>query len=102
MMVTPVRLPLGRARLGDEAQLDRVAAYTKDDRNGRGGTFGCYRRGVSDRNNHLNVAAHEVGGQSGQPIIVAQRPAVFDRQIFTLDVASFGQSLVECRYNRPV
>ena len=39
--------------------------------------------------------ADEIGGQGGQPIIVALCPAVFDRHVLSLDVAGFAQPLVE-------
>ena len=56
---------------------------------------GCRR--VDD---HVDLAADEIGGQCGQPIIVALRPAVFDRHVLSLDVAGFAQSLVERGDNR--
>jgi hypothetical protein len=37
----------------------------------------------------------ESGRQCGQPIQAALRPAVFDRQILSVDVAGFAQSLAE-------
>src|SRR5258708_29016398 len=42
--LTPVALPPGRLRLGDETHCDRVAADSEDDRNGRGRGFGRERR----------------------------------------------------------
>ena len=39
--------------------------------------------------------ADEIGGQGGQPIIVALCPAVFDRHVLSLDVAGFAQPLVD-------
>ena len=44
--VTPVMFPPGRARLRDEAELDRIAADFKNDRNGRGGRFAATAAGV--------------------------------------------------------
>ena len=44
---------------------------------------------------HIDLAADEVGGQCGQPIIAALRPAVFDRHVLSLDIAGFAQSLAE-------
>src|SRR5439155_24021584 len=40
-------------------------------------------------------AADDVGCQRGQTIIVALRPAVFDRYVLTLDVAGFAESFAE-------
>src|SRR5271169_5992562 len=42
----------------------------------------------------------EIGGQGGQSIVLAFRPAVFDRQILSLDVAGLAQSLAECGHIR--
>jgi hypothetical protein len=47
---------------------------------------------------HVDLAADEIGGQCRQSIGASLRPAVFDRQILSLDVASFAQSLVERGY----
>src|SRR4051812_10670928 len=47
------------------------------------------------RHDQIDLAADEIGGQCGQPIVMALRPAVFDRQILSLDVAGFAQSLAE-------
>ena len=90
---TPVRLPPGRARLATRPAATRsptaktigiveVALFAAS-------AAGCRRR------DHVDVAADEVGGQCGQPIVVAIRPAVLDRQILSLDIAGFVQSLVE-------
>jgi hypothetical protein len=79
----------------DEAQPDRVAAR-KDDRNRRCHGFRrLCRRSAGERRDHLDLAADEVGGQCRQPIGVALRPAVFDRDVLTFDVAGFVQSLAE-------
>src|ERR1051325_4514167 len=51
----------------------------------------AYPRG----DNHIDGAADEIGGQSGVTIIPALRPAVFERDILSLDVAGFAQSLTE-------
>jgi hypothetical protein len=50
------------------------------------------------RYDQVDLAADEVGGQCGQPIILALGPAVFDRQILPFDIAGFAQSLVERGY----
>ena len=37
-------------------------------------------------------SANEIGGQRGQPIVLALRPAVFDRDILVFNVADFVQA----------
>ena len=51
--------------------------------------------GISYCSDQIDLAADEVGGQCRQPIIVALRPAIFDSQVLSLDVAGFAQSLTE-------
>jgi hypothetical protein len=51
-------------------------------------------RGAALGHDHI-LAADEIGGQCRQSIITALPKAVFDRQILSLDEASFTQSLVE-------
>src|SRR5262249_41556425 len=57
-------------------------------------------RRSAGREDHVNLAPDELGGQCRQPIIVALRPAIFDRQILSLDIVGFTQSLAECCQNR--
>ncbi len=99
MMLTPVRLPPGRARLATRpARPGR--RRRKDDRDRRGRVFcrQCRRSAAAGRD-HVDLAADEIGGQCGQPIIVALRPAVFDRHVLSLDIAGFAQSLAERGHN---
>src|SRR5262249_52937477 len=49
----------------------------------------------------IDLAANQLGSQRRQPLIVVFRPAVFDRQVVTLDVAGFAQSLTERGSKRP-
>ena len=44
---------------------------------------------------HIDLAVDKVGGQCGQPIVMALGPAVFDRQILPFDIAGFAQSPAE-------
>jgi hypothetical protein len=44
---------------------------------------------------NVDLEANEVGGQCGQPMILAIRPAGFDHHALTIDVAGFSQSLIE-------
>ena len=65
---------------GDEAGGDRVVAAQEDDRDHRGCAFRP-GRGRAARHDHVDLAADEFGGQSGQSIVVTLRPTVFDRHI---------------------
>src|SRR6516162_8357723 len=47
------------------------------------------------RKNQVHLAADEIGGQCGQPIVMVLGPAVFDREILTFDIAGFVQSLAK-------
>jgi hypothetical protein len=58
----PVRFPPGRARLADEALLDRVIAAEKDDRGRRGRAFRGSYRGQTARGDHLDLTSDELGG----------------------------------------
>src|SRR5439155_10826384 len=73
----------------------------KDDRDRRGRSFRRYcRRGAAARRDYVNLAADEISGQCGQPIVVALCPAVFDRHILSLGVAGFTQPLAERSHRR--
>src|SRR5437667_4689290 len=75
-LLTPVRLPPGRARLATRP--NPTVAARKDDRDRRGCAFRRYcRRSAADRRDHIDLAVDEIGGQCRQPIRVPLRPAVF-------------------------
>ncbi len=63
MMLTPVRLPPGRARLATRPAATG-SPLDEDDRDRRGRAFRrqCRRR-AADRHDHVDLAADEVGGQ---------------------------------------
>ena len=94
-MLKPVRLPPGRARLAT-----RPASTGSPPARRRSGSS---RSRLSPRvpqrrrrcHDHVDLAADQIGGQCGQPIIVALRPAVFDRHVLSLDVAGLAQPLAE-------
>ena len=58
----------------------------------------CWRE--TTRSDHVDFAGNKVGGQSGQPIITALRPSVFDRHALSFDPAGFAQSLTERSQDR--
>src|SRR4051812_48056699 len=49
---------------------------------------------------HIDLAANEIGGQGGQPIIAILRPAVFDRHVLILDITHIAQPLAESDHKR--
>ena len=95
-VVTPVRLPPGRFRLATSPTSTGSAAYREDDRNRRGRRL-CRqcRRSAAGRDNHGHLAANQIGRQCRQSIVLALRPAIFDRHVPALDVAGFAQALAE-------
>ena len=71
--LTPVRLPPGRAKLRDEAL---PASPTKTIGIAGGRLFrGRVPVAAAARHDHVDLAADEVGGQCGQPIIVGPPPS---------------------------
>ena len=47
------------------------------------------------RSNHGHLTTNQIGRQSRQSIVLALRPAVFDRHVPALDIAGFAQALAE-------
>src|SRR5215472_11171088 len=94
LLLKPVRLPPGRARLAT-----RPAAIGSPtpvhDRDRRGCIFRRLCRNGAWGHDYVDFAAHEVSGQFRQPIVVALRRSVFHRKVFSLDIAGFAQSLLE-------
>ena len=90
-VVTPVRLPPGRFRLATSPSCDRVDRYLEDDRNRRGRRL-CRqrRRSAAGRGNHGHLTANQIGRQRRQSIVLAVRPAIFDRDVLALDIAGFA------------
>jgi hypothetical protein len=80
---------------GDEADLDRVGADPKNDRDRLGRRLGgqCSWRGA--RNDDGRLTAHQIGGQGEQSIVAAFRPSVLDRHVAALDIAGFSQAAVK-------
>ena len=92
----PVRLPPGRARLATRPAATGSLMPSEDDRDRRGRNFrGQCRTEIAACHDQIDLAADEIGGQCGQPIIAAFRPAVLDRHVLSLDIAGFAQSLAE-------
>ena len=99
-LLKPVRLPPGRARLATRPAPTGSPTPVKTIGIVEVAFFAASAEVGGDGHDHVDLAADEVGGQCRQPIIVALRPAVFDRQVLSLDVAALTQSLVERGHKR--
>ena len=80
----------------DEAGFDRVHAGAEDDRYCCSGGFGGERCLIAAwRSNNGNAPTNQISGQFRQPIQCIVRPAIFDGDILTFDVASLTQTFAE-------
>ena len=52
--------------------------------------------GVASGDNDIDLEPDRIGGDCGQPLVLSFRPAILDRDVLTLDLTSFVQSLKEC------
>src|SRR5260370_20396309 len=48
------------------------------------------------RSDHRHLTAYQIGCEVGQSVVLVLRPAILDRHILALDVASFTKALAEC------
>src|SRR5262249_23986424 len=82
----------GEAR--DKAKSDRLGRYLEYDRTRRGRCLArqC-RRSATRRGNHGYLTTDEIGRQWPQSIVLAVRPAIFDRHVAAFDIAGFAQTL---------
>jgi hypothetical protein len=72
---------------------DRVGADRKHDRDCSGRGLRCERRGsAADRDDHGHLPLDEIGSQRRQSIVMAVGPAIFDRNVLALDIATFAQA----------
>jgi hypothetical protein len=77
----------------NEAGLHGIA-HRKDDRDCRGCRLGCQSRGfAAHRREHAHRLADQIRSESRQPLVIAARPAVLDRQILALDEVHLGKAL---------
>ena len=81
---------------GDKSSRDRISSDLEYDGNRRGRRL-CRkrRRRTTGRSNHGHLTANQIGRQCRQSIILAVRPAVFDRDVSALDIAGFAQALAK-------
>ena len=78
---------------GDKAAFDRVVAAREDDRDCTGRLHGDERRIVaSGRGDHGHLTSNEISRERRQPIQSSLRPAIFDRDVLTLDVPDLVQA----------
>ena len=91
-MLTPVRLPPGRFRLVTSPNSTGSNRYREDDRNRCGRRLCGQRRRSAIRDDHGHLAAHQIGRQRRQSIVLAVRPAVFDRDVLALDITGLFQA----------
>ena len=102
----PGGVAAGAIEARDEAGTDRVGAKVEDDGGGCGGRFGGERGGItSDRADHGDIAAHQIGSQRGQAAVVAARPAELDRDVLAFDEAALFEGMTihldqMCRFLR--
>src|SRR5450631_3141327 len=83
-------------KAGDETNFDWVGAHQENDWDCLRGSFrGKHRWGPARRCDHRNRTANQFGGKRRQPIIMAFRPAVFNRHITALNITGFGQASVK-------
>src|SRR6516165_9827977 len=78
-------------KTGDEAELDRVAARFKDDRNGCGRRLRCECRRSAGRGNHGHLTMNQIGRHRRQLITAVPRPAVFDRHVAAINITVLAQ-----------
>jgi hypothetical protein len=82
----------------DDAGVDRIDVGDENDRQRRGGCF-CYLQCVdADSNDCRNPATDQLGHQVRQPIVVAFRETIFDRNVLSLVISRFLQALAERRH----
>src|SRR5215510_12184285 len=83
----PVRLPPGRARLAIRPSLTRVFGGYENDGDRRGCRLGRQRHShTSERGDHRDLSANQVGRKRRQSIDLILAPAVHDRDVLALDI----------------
>src|SRR5262249_44544802 len=91
---TPRHISARPVQAGHQTELDWV--YPDKENNGDrcGGRLGRKgRRGAANRGDHRHLTAHKVSRQRRQLIVLPQREAVLERDVFSLDKARLLQAL---------
>ena len=84
----------GEAR--DKTKRDRVFGNHEHDGNRRGRLGRGQRRGRAGHGDDVDAPANEVGRQHRQPIGFVLAPAIFDRNVLTLNIAALFEALAKC------
>jgi hypothetical protein len=80
----------------DEAGLDGITAHAEDDGDRRGRPLGRNCRDIAARSHeHGYPAAHEIGCQGRQPLVLTMRPAILDGDVPAFDETGIPQALPE-------
>ena len=94
--IEPCQVAARPGEAGDKTKSDRVLAGEKDDWDCRGCRLGREMRGdTSARDDHPDAPANQFGRQFWQPIDLTFGPAVFDRHVLAVDIASILETLAE-------
>src|SRR5215831_17097113 len=80
----------------DQAELDRINAHPKDDRNSLGRCFSGKNRRRVDRGDHGHLSTNQLGSQGRQLVIVSVGPPIFDRHIPALVITGSTEAATEC------
>jgi hypothetical protein len=81
-----------------ETDLDRVVADREDNGNCHGRRLGRLRCRITPGDDQGALTANEFGRQSRQSLVSTFRPAVFDRNVPSLNVTGFAQASAQRRY----
>src|SRR6516164_492052 len=79
----------------NKTELYRIAAGRKHNRYGGGCRFGSERTLRAGPSDHVHFALNKISDECGQTVVLALRPAVFDRHIVPLNVAGFTEPFDE-------
>ena len=84
----------GPIETGDQARSHWIAGGGEGNRDCRGRGLGR-RPGRCICNDHRHLSTNQLRRHRWQTIILAHRPAIFDRHVLTLDIACFLQATVK-------
>src|SRR5205809_39056 len=80
----------------DQSEPGRIRAHGEHDGNlPRSGLRRARRGDITGRRDDCDVAAHQLRCQRRQLIVIALRPAVFDRHILAVDIARLTEAVAE-------
>src|SRR5262252_5714056 len=82
-------------RPSNKTELYRIAAGRKHNRYGGSCRFGSERTLRAGPSDHVHFALNKISDECGQTVVLALRPAVFDRHIVPLNVAGFTEPFNE-------